>query len=380
MSHVVEKCKYKDGHQTACCLMIDDLGPAAVSLGGSIEAANDWGYLMDGPNSLYQYLDNWLFQKYPEIRGTIFLPLESQDYIDKNMGYKVYTRSIDGEYIEFLKRISSRFEFAFHGIKHAWFDDATRKPVHEFSNANDELIMHTLHKVEQFQGKTGIEFTGGKFPGYNYNEKALDLISSLKAKWWALDADMIQKVGKNDLEYYSQKGFLQIPTNICGDAFTMKKALQFEFLRKLKRRIKNRFAGRPLDYLAYLYNNHLPITIQEHFQNQITSGKRQTPNLYDDINSLDKIYGYLRGKDVWYTNCTEMAHYFDCYQRSKLTNTEKDTFRITYQGIYDKLKISMMGDFPVIENLDGHGIIHGIHKNGKWIYNISKCGEYRLRR
>ena len=377
---MIDKCRWFDGHQTACSLMIDDLVPAAVSLGGTIEAANDWGYMMDKPNSLYQYLDHWLFKKYPEISGTIFLPLESQDCIDKKKGYKVYTRSIDEEYIEFLKRIRHRFEFAFHGVKHSWFDDSTKKSVHEFANANDELISQALQKVKQFHDKTGIEFSGGKFPGYNYNEKALDMIGSLKAKWWALDADMIQKVASNDVVHHPQKGFIQIPTNICGDAFSIKRSLQFQSLRNLKKRMKNRYAGRPLDYLAYLYNNELPITIQEHFQNQTTLGKRQTPNLYDDINSLEMIYGYLRGKDLWYTNCTDMAHYFDSYQRSKLTMTGKDKFRITYQGMYDKLVISLMGDAPVIESLDGHGIIQGTFKSGQWIFNVSKCGEYRLRR
>ena len=42
--------------------------------------------------------------------------------------------------------------------------------------------------------KTGILFTGGKFPGYNYNQTALEMISELHTKWWALDANMINKV------------------------------------------------------------------------------------------------------------------------------------------------------------------------------------------
>jgi len=50
---------------------------------------------------------------------------------------------------------------------------------------------------------------------------------------------------------------------------------------------------KPEKYIQYLYKTGLPITIQEHYQNQGTDGKRQTPNLYDDIKYLDDLFGYL---------------------------------------------------------------------------------------
>ena len=78
---MIEKCKYYSGSQSACSLMIDDMVPVAVSSNGVISAYNDWGYLMDNPNSLYTYFNEQILKKYPEIRGTIFMPLSSPKYI-----------------------------------------------------------------------------------------------------------------------------------------------------------------------------------------------------------------------------------------------------------------------------------------------------------
>jgi len=95
---MLEKCKWFNNYQAPCCLMIDDLAPVAISRDGRIGANNDWGYLMDKPGSLYKYLDQWLFQKYPEIVITIlnilkikvifvFPPMQAEIYSENLLLY-----------------------------------------------------------------------------------------------------------------------------------------------------------------------------------------------------------------------------------------------------------------------------------------------------
>ena len=63
--------------------MIDDVAPVAISMNGNLSAFNDWGYLMDGPNSLYEYLDKWLFQNIPKFVVLYFYQSNSLLYSSK---------------------------------------------------------------------------------------------------------------------------------------------------------------------------------------------------------------------------------------------------------------------------------------------------------
>lgn len=373
---MLEKCKWFNNYQTPCCLMIDDLAPVAISRTGEIGAFNDWGYLMNTPESLYAYMDQWLLKKYPEIRGTIFLPLESHNYIPLNMGYKIIKRDIDDSFINFLKFLQDRFEFAFHGIKHCGDEDDNGKIIHEYTNPDIDCLNYSVAKVELFKETNGIAFLGGKFPGYSYNDYALSLIEKLGCKWWALDANMINRRDSNNIIRYSKnKSYICIPTNVSGDLFRNSPSLSI--LRNVKRKLKNKFYLKPEKYIQYLYETRLPITIQEHYQNQRTDGKRQTPNIYDDIKYLDDLFGYLRRLDIWFATCSEIAHYYDSYNNTRIKVTENKII-IDYEGMWDKPYISMIGDKPTIINLGDNQQISGCKKGNYWIFNGLDAGEYYI--
>jgi len=374
---MLEKCKWFNNYQTPCCLMIDDLTPVAISRAGEIGAFNDWGYLMNTPESLYAYMDRWLLKKYPEIRGTIFLPLESHNYIPLNMGYKIIKRDIDDSFINFLKFLQDRFEFAFHGINHCGDEeDDDGKIIHEYTNPDMDCLDYSVAKVGLFNEKNGIAFLGGKFPGYSYNDYALLLIEKLGCKWWALDANMINRRNRdNNIKYSQDKSYICIPTNTSGDLF--RKSPSLSILRNVKRKLKNSFYLKPEKYIQYLYESRLPITIQEHYQNQRTDGKRQTPNIYDDIKYLDDLFGYLRRLDIWFATCSEIAHYYDSYNNTRIKVTENKII-IDYEGMWDKPYISMIGDKPTIINLGDNQQISGCKKGNYWIFNGLDAGEYYI--
>lgn len=372
----IEKCRYHNDHQTACCLMIDDLVPVAVSQDGKIGPGNDWGYLKDGKDSQYQFLEDNLFSKYPQIKGTIFLPLASHKHMQGNNDYQVFKTEFDKDFIRFLNNASSRFEFAFHGIKHTWKDAETGKTVFEFADPSQEYIINTITEVLEFKQKTGIVFYGGKFPGYLYNELAKELIAGLGAEWWALSAGMIQtNTAANALYQNPENKITLIPTNICGDAFN---APQTQNPIKVfsKRLLKNKYYQRPEGFIQYLYENGYPITIQEHYQNLGTSGKRQKPNLFDDINSLDKLFALMDSLDIWYANCTEIARACDVFNNTKIVQTSTEGFDLVYQGKSTDPELSIKADVEQLHWQEKDVVLQGTPKNEKWIFNEIKPGTY----
>lgn len=377
---MIEKCKYYNNAQTACSLMIDDLVPAAVSIDGNLGAHNDWGYLMNERNSLYSYFQTKILSKYPEIKGTIFLPLSSQDYIPIHNGYSVSKRNVDdSKFLFFLEQISDYFEMAFHGNKHEYSID-NGQAIHECANINMEQVNRLVSFVNGFSEQTRISFSGGKFPGYNYNELALEIIKKLHAKWWALQVTMINKIHPdNDISFDNQLNVVLVPTNISGDIF---KNHFFTPQSKLKQWVKDIIGYKkhsdPIEYLNYLYKNQYPMTIQEHFQNQKTNGKRQTPNIYDDIWSLDLIYTFLRGKDVWYATCGEIAHYYDSYIHSTIKRIDEKSFFVEYKGSHEKLFLTLKSQSSKIIHIETGNEMHGVLKNDEWIFNNILSGNYRV--
>lgn len=372
----IEKCKYFNDHQTACCLMIDDLVPVAVSKDGKIGPGNDWGYLKDGKDSQYNFLDEKLFSRYPEIRGTIFMPLAVHKHMEGNKDYQVTATDFDDDFIRFLNKISSRFEFAFHGIRHTWKDDKTGTTVFEFADPSNEDIVAAIAEVKEFEQKTGITFYGGKFPGYRYNRVAQNLLQELNAEWWALDADMINSSGtKNSILADAASGIVYIPTNVSGDIFIDNQE-QSAIRIIAKRIIKNKYYQKPGEYLLYLYKNGYPITIQEHYQNQGTSAKRQKPNLYDDISSLDKIYRLLSSWDIWHSTCTEIAGYHDAYINCEIVKKNNEEFSVTYSGKSAIPGLTIRTDAENLLRKENQTIIKGNRKNSNWIFNNIRPGTY----
>ena len=377
---MVDKCKYFNDCTTTCTLMLDDMVPAAVSIDNEIKTSGDWGYLLDLPGSLYDYFNQNLLKKYPEIKGTIFMPLESQHYIDKSRGFNVYSKPItNSEYLKYLDRISHKFEVAFHGIKHHYFCKIKNGNIHEFTSINKEELLDLANKTREFQKSTGLNFIGGKFPGYKYNEQALQMLELLNTKWWALDIDMINKKHKkNCLIVDPRNNIVHLPSNITGDIFLTSLRPYNKIKKLIKRVFTNKYFKDPIGYLYYLYNNRLPITIQEHFQNQKTDGKRQTPNVYDDIYSLDILYGILRPLDIWHATCSEIAHYFESYTNSNLEVLSKNTFSIVYSGTWPEMFLSVKTNTPKIMHINTGEELQGIFKNEGWIFNNIPVGEYRL--
>ena len=374
---IVEKCKYFNDAQTACSLMIDDLVPVAVGIDDDFGPQNDWGYLMDEENSLYNYFDKNLIKKYPEIRGSIFLPIDSHNHVSVTDGYIVKNRGFDKEFINFLGRINNRFEFSFHGIKHAW-EDNNGKNIHEFNNIQQNELQEKKESLNLFLKSEKIHFSGGKFPGYRYNIHALDFIKDNDFTWWALDSNMLNAVSPfNDLKWDNNLNLTTVPTNVSGDIF------KNYYLRDSKRRLLSNLIkfykiSHPTDYIKYLYENRLPITIQEHFQNQTTKGTRQPLNIFDDIWSLDQIYGLLRGLDIWHATCGEIANYHYGYHNIDIKTISENSFSVISKSSELEVCISLKSKHKTLIRMEDGFKLTGLRKNNHWIFNNISSGKYKV--
>lgn len=374
---IVEKCKYFNDAQTACSLMIDDLVPVAVGIDDNFGPQNDWGYFMNKENSLYNYFDKNLIKKFPEIRGSIFLPIDSHNHVSVSDGYMVKNRGFDKEFINFLGRINNRFEFAFHGIKHAWKDN-NGKNIHEFDNIHQIELQEKQESLNLFLKSKKINFKGGKFPGYKYNNHALSFIKNNHFTWWSLDSNMLNTVSLfNDLKWDTDLNLITVPTNLSGDIF------KNYYLRDSKRRLLSNLIkfykiSHPTDYIKYLYENRLPITIQEHFQNQTTNGTRQPLNIFDDIWSLDQIYGLLRGLDIWHATCGEITDYYYTNQNTKIEYFSDSSFNIISKSSKLNAFISLRSNYRTLIRIEDGYKLTGLRKNNYWIFNNILPGKYKI--
>jgi hypothetical protein len=376
----MQKCNYYNDAQAACTLMIDDLVEVAITTNGVVTPQNDWGYGLSSTNSLWNYFENNFLQKYPEAKGTIFYSTEHSSQ-NINAGYIIKKRKIDESFKSFIQYVKSSFDLAFHGTTHGKYLDPYNPEkvenfLQEFEYVTRNDISFINEKIERMELLLDIHFNGGKYCGYKKNQHADKVIEELGFKWWASSSDMINKKHLHNKHFYwgENQKVLEFPTKVSGNLFNRQlrgTKGRFPLLRNLKTFI-GQFAKE--NYLQYLYENRLIISIQEHFQNQRTDGKRQTPNVYDDIYSLDRIYSLLRGTDTWHATCSEIAHYLESYDNTMIESMDSGEYRISYSGRWGKPFLTIKSSQRVLENTKTKENHYGYYKNGMWMFNDLEDG------
>lgn len=378
-----KKCQYYNNHHTCCSLMIDDVVPLSISYDGEMRPWNDWGFGKKNEHSLFQYLDTYFFQKYPEIKGTFFIPFESQNFLPEDSGMKIQKQDFDSSFNSFFASFEGRFDIGFHGIKHTWFDEnSMKKDFHfEFSHLRLSDADILKEKIREFEQLYGIRITGGKFPGYHRkNDESFDLLSAIGMKWWAYTLSD-NKIGKNNFTEIQTRtdSLIDIPSNLNGGVFNQSLHTGKKVLKNKLLNLKGYYTEyKTYNYLDHLYANRLPITIQEHSQNQSVNGKRQKPNLFDDLKSLETIFSILRGMDIWYAECSKLAHYQDSFLHTEIVQVNDRDIRIAYTGKWDGMFTSFQSDSQYLKEALTGVTFEGILKSGSYIFNDLKPGNYTL--
>jgi len=379
----MEKCRYYNDHHTAVTLMIDDILPGAVTFDGEVAPWNDWGYGGREDNSLFKHLENNLLSRFPHVKGTFFIAAKSFDSLKLQTGYFLRFRKENDFFKRFLKDVASYFDVGFHGIYHGKFLDINKPTfrnnwLQEFEYLSIQDISWLKEEILKFENEFEIKMTGGKYPGYKKNQDSEKILETLGFKWWCSSSKMINKKSpENHHTYFGAKNnILDLPTNLNGNVFnykifpnSMKGQIKF-FKTKWERYKTER-------YIHYLYTNRIPITVQEHFQNQHIDGRRISPNLYDDGYSLDKIFSLLRGSDIWYANCSELSQYLESYDQSEIIHNNEGQYLLSYHGTWEKPLLSIRSKSPFILDLSSGEQITGLFRNGFWIYNRLLPGKYK---
>jgi len=357
--------------------MIDDLAPVAVTTNGSLSPANDHGFGKHNKEGLYHYFHKNLLEAYPEVKGTFFILINRHfNHKPETGGYQILSDGFDEDYIKFLHSMKSHFDYAFLGTDHGKIENGSFIQEFEYRTLSDIPLLKEA--LEEFKKKTGISFQGGKFPGYQSNNQSKEIIEKLGFKWWAYGHEMKNRKHKSNRESYfgENRLVLNFPTNFSGESFNywlypgnkkfIKARIAYGYYRNLKLH----------QHLQYLYENQLIISIQEHFSTLRTDGVRQRPNVFDDMDSLKKIYSILRGADVWYARCDEIARYIENRDNTTLKWNEA-SLKIGYNGQYEECRISLASkDINQLKNLATNEVTKAFRKNGKWVFSEIIPGEY----
>ncbi len=381
----MEKCRYYNDHQTCCILFLDDFSLTATSCDGRIYPFNDWGYGMLSKNSLFEYLYETLLRWCPEIKGTIFMPLLKHRAQNPDSGYRLFFRDYGIDFRDFYDRISDRFEIAFHGLHHGRFTD---NPDPSFKSWQNEFEYYDIkdtavirQSIISFESATGIKLRGGKTPGYRQNEHARGIVEELGFDWWASSSEMMNRRSRfNKPSYFGKKRrVLDIPTHISGDIFSRHSLSLSKYPFSLIKFLKTEHSLYRNRYnLSYLYEKGIPITIQEHCQNLRTDGRRQRYNLFDDIFSVAEIYNTLRGYDIWHCTCSEYAGYYDAWENTQIRKGKNGVFEVLYKGQSPDTSVTIRSEHREIMDKNLENKLHGMYKNGKWIFNGLKPGVYQI--
>lgn len=368
----MEKCKWYNNSHAAVVLTIDDLSFAYMNIRSSgLTPQSDWGYGMRGKSSIFHYFEKNLLCKYPEIKYTVMLPFGVHSIAKVDTEYEKYGNDIffSKDFAQLLQFIvNTGNEIAYHGHNHgkinATIDSSSWcKEYEQYSYEQYKEII--LKDINRIKNEIGIKVLGGRSPCYIYNKNIEKLIADVGFKWWSFDYN-----SKEFIHYY-RGDVLCFPTNFSGSYFNEKitsiKDVVIYTFRDKKRQL----------YLENLIKNGSLLSIAEHFLSTRPDGKRQQPNLFDDINSLDRIFGILRHHDIWYGTCSEIAHYLENYDNTEVKKMDENRYNIKYKGRWGKLLISIKSKSREIKKIDTGDVIHGVYKNGEWIFNNIDEGIYK---
>jgi hypothetical protein len=358
-----EKCRWPHGAEAAATLMIDDLSCGYLNqYGRGWNASCDWGAGCGRDGSIFAYFRRELLSRFPEIRYTVFLPFgkHSIGMVPTGYDHACAEPFQEPEFIELLLGIQSTGnELAYHGHHHGLLaptlDPSTWSG--EYRDHSPEGYKAVIREdVEKAARSHGIRIKGGKFPGYRYDPGLEKAVEELGFDWWSFDYD----AARANPGYRGR--VVDLPANMTGGHFNRSgravRDLAAGFIRerRLERRIREGGV----------------IAIQEHFLSTRPDGRRQTPNIFDDIESLARIYGVLRGADIWHATCSGIAAYARAFDGTAL-HALPGGFRIESAG-GDGISIRA-GAGSLRERATGK-TLPGAFKRGSWIYNGMGPGEY----
>jgi hypothetical protein len=315
----VRKAQWLGDALSPVVLMIDDLTNAWHNrAGGSTwEHGGDWGGGLDHPRGAVAFLENNLLHDYPEARTTFFVVAGRISAYTHRQPFSYAAPLDDSERsAHFFGSLSCdpRYELAYHGFNHGTPGVRTDAFLQEWRGfaSQEAAVSQTQAGLDFFRRATGTVPRGGKYGGWDYNEFADHAVSDCGFAWWCRDWMPRDVTDSIDDAYYEPQFFganqvLALPSTVHGHFWD----------------------SRQIDVL--LARQQI-ISIEEHVAPVRPDGLVQTPNIVDDIDELRRLYRYLRAKNVWHANCSEIASYVAGREQTLVHDVTLRGFSLNYSG------------------------------------------------
>jgi len=361
----IEVCKWYKNAAAPVIFMIDDLANVWVDTNGNgvIDPGEDWGYAKKERNASFRYFVENFISEYPEIKVVFFVPVGIRAGALENPKIFSVSKSIasDEETMEFFGEIDGNpgYEIAYHGTTHGKVEEESGVFIQEWDTFQSlEQAIEVIEKGKGIYRKVfGRYPEGGKYCGYRkgkYGDESIDKTGFL---WWCRywnrgllndkeceGKEKVSPLTNFDINYFGANGVVDIPSTISGGMFNGVLNYNRKSLKGIvKTAIKPWLFRRQYSHLEYLVENKLVISIQEHMAFSRFNGMRQSPNIFDDADSLKWIFNYLKNKNVWYCTCTELAKFVISRANVQVRSINQNKFEITYNPdkIYNDTKITL---------------------------------------
>jgi len=322
-SSSIRPAKWLHNADSPVMLMVDDFTNVWIDTNGNgrVEPDEDWGHALDSPGSVFEFLTDKILTDCPAARVTFFTPMARVPIV-KTYSCKAHFGPIDenARTAEFFRKVhrDPRFEAAYHGLTHGVPGDRTEDFVQEWVSYKslDEALETISRGKKIYFDVFGEEPAGGKYCGYAQNSFSDESISLSGFLWWCRRWDRGEArrgdVERFDVRYFGERPVLDVPSTVFGAMFNRPKGLVARALGA------GAAVRRGEEELEHLLRHRLVISIQEHISPARPDGRRQTPNIFDDRESLKTIFDFLARRKVWHCTGTELAEYVYCRDRVKI--------------------------------------------------------------
>jgi len=327
----IERSKWYNHADSPVLLMIDDLANAWVDTNGdgTVDWGEDWGFFKDGDRSSFRFLKERILRDHPEVKVTFFVPVGKRVGIVRRPVCPMHSKPIhaDEESKAFFRSVhqDGRFELAYHGTTHGVAGEKAGDFVQEWASfANlEEALSRIGEGVGIFDDAIGTRPRGGKYCGYTSNEFSDESIDEAGFEWWCRYWNRGKTDGSDDpacgpdpdpltnydVKRFGKRGVIDIPSTVSGALLNGLYHAGGSPKDIAKRLFKKTFIRWKLREIDELLERRLVISVQEHIAPSRDDGKRQSPNIFDDRESLLRIFEHLKGKKVWHCTCSELADY-----------------------------------------------------------------------
>lgn len=404
-------CKWYNNADSPVMLMVDDLANVWVDakLDGKLHLEDDWGYWKDEERSSFRFLNEVLLADYPDMKVTFFVPVGFRTGMVTNGKFPFISGPInsDEETKRFFRQVheNPRFELAYHGTTHGVAGPSNRDFIQEWETFQsvDEAVRTIQDGISIFKDAVGVAPLGGKYCGYMSNAHSDESINQSGFSWWcrywnrgvpeqsANSGRDTNPLTNFDVKTFGSNRVIDIPSTVGGDllnpVLNNSRKSRKDFVRYA---FRNMIIRRKLKQIEFLLEHRLVISIQEHISPARNDGRRQSPNIFDDKNSLLCIFEYLRNKNVWYCTGTELANYVRAREKLSIRMTDEHAFTlggdVQDAGQRITLKCDYKAPFQMIlpngEPVDAvSGIINIPVMSGTYWIDLSRSGsnEYIIR-